>query len=385
MGATNFDGPLISYGNMGYLTQGPVPDPNQDSGPNVSFMGSAIPDVRFTFLKDQVEGFTGKVPAFWQTANIPVIDATPGATAADNIVAAANVTADTAMTLVNTATTAASWVPVVPMGASAAVNAIALDFGFTTGNCTAASTTIVVTDSSMFVPGMPLVIAGVGNSGGTAALLTNVRSITDSTHIVVVDAPLDTNSAAAIGTGNVWGPSELGFPKPAGALAYVARGPGLFLDPRQALTRVLSVAGSTSATGGDFVVAGYDIYGVAMTETITAAAGAGPTSGKKAFKYITSVTPGFTDAHNYSVGTTAVYGLHFRADDFAYVDAAKAGVHQTATTGFTAGTAAASGDVRGTYASAASTKLVVFQKVSLQQMLNADALSATSLYGPDQT
>ncbi len=121
------------------------------------------------------------------------------------------------------------------------------------------------------------------------------------------------------------------------------------------IARAVQVTGVSGGAGGAFLVSGYDVYGYPMTETITAAAGVATNNGKKAFKFIASVVPQFTDAHNYSVGTTDIFGLPMRADtwDQALVWFNSALI--TASTGFVAAdttspATATTGDPRGTYA-----------------------------------
>lgn len=126
-----------------------------------------------------------------------------------------------------------------------------------------------------------------------------------------------------------------------------------YYDPTKAWSCVIQISGSASATGGAFTIAGYDVYGQAMTETITAAAGAGPTNGKKAWKWITSVTPNFTDAHNYSVGTTLITGINVAADVAGYVYVWVSGTGITSNLTLTAADTTnpatkTTGDVRGT-------------------------------------
>src|SRR5206468_12363401 len=70
-----------------------------------------------------------------------------------------------------------------------------------------------------------------------------------------------------------------------------------FYDPTTMISRAVSITGVASGTGGNFTVSGYDVYGQAQTEVIAAGAGVSTVNGKKAFKWIVSVTPTFSDAH----------------------------------------------------------------------------------------
>lgn len=369
MAASIWDGPLHSYGDMGTITAavggtgGAVPDPNLDAGPCMLYQGDALPDVRFLYLKDKVQGYTGVVPAMLHsgfyilTSQIPAAHLTTGIAAAQNTVAGAAMTLATAQGV-----GFAPGVPLIPLSAAlntgAAVTVLALDFGFAFGNCTAGSATIPVADSTMFEVGMPLVIAGVGNSAGTTALLTQVASIPSATSITVptTAVPLASNATAPIGTGNLWGPSEVGFPLPTAALPYVAQGPGLFLDQQQTISRNLVVTcNSVSGTGGNITVVGYDVYGARLTEKIAIVPGTSVSGfGKKAFKYIVSATPDFTDAgFTYALGTADSFGFAFRSDNVELTSIWWNGALNVAATGYTAAVATSpatnlTGDVRGT-------------------------------------
>ena len=174
---------------------------------------------------------------------------------------------------------------------------------------------------------------------------------------------------------------------PAGALVidglpqYLGGEFGL-VDPTRSVARAVSVTGATSGTGGTFVVRGYDIYGEPMTENIIATAGATSVSGKKAFKFIASVTPSFTDAHNYSFQTTEIIGLPLRVDSFAYADIAYINARITANTGFVAADAtdpatAITGDVRGTYllgsASNGTNRIQIWIRGSVANLVNVSS------------
>jgi hypothetical protein len=146
-------------------------------------------------------------------------------------------------------------------------------------------------------------------------------------------------------------------------------------DPRVNISRAVSITATSGAAGGAFLVSGYDLYGAPQTEKITAASspsGSTTTNGKKAFKFISSVTPQTTDTKSYSVGTADVFGLPIAATDFPYVELGWAGALVATSTGFVAAVSTTAtnttGDVRGTYATQSSSngviKLIVFQTIS---------------------
>jgi hypothetical protein len=127
------------------------------------------------------------------------------------------------------------------------------------------------------------------------------------------------------------------------------------VDPTHNIARAVSITGSASATGGAFLVAGFDLYGQPQSEQITHPGGTGTQNGRKGWKFIASVTPQFTDAHNYAVGTADIYEFPLRVDFFPYATVGWANAIVAAATGFTAADATApatatTGSVRGTYA-----------------------------------
>lgn len=127
-----------------------------------------------------------------------------------------------------------------------------------------------------------------------------------------------------------------------------------FYDRTKMDARAVSITGNSSATGGNFTVSGYDVYGYAMSEVINQTGAGNTTNGAKAFKFITSVTPTFTDAHGYTIGTSDKFGLPIRTARFGDVDITYNSAVITASTGFVAADATTAttttGDVRGTYA-----------------------------------
>ena len=93
--------------------------------------------------------------------------------------------------------------------------------------------------------------------------------------------------------------------------------------------------------------------------------------------------PQFTDAHNYSVGTTDIYGLPLRSDNFGDLAINYNATGITASTGYVAAVTTSpatttTGDVRGTYAlqsaADASKRLVVRQFVTPANMGSVSGL-----------
>jgi len=125
-------------------------------------------------------------------------------------------------------------------------------------------------------------------------------------------------------------------------------------DVPRAVSIVSSNAGDTTQTA---TVYGTDLYGIAVTETITFN-GTTTVNGKKAFLKVTRVAISAALAGNGSVGSTDILGLPFAASSRNYVMTAYNGAQVTTGTfvGADATTATATtGDVRGTFVPASAT------------------------------
>lgn len=158
-------------------------------------------------------------------------------------------------------------------------------------------------------------------------------------------------------------------------------------DPNTTIARAVSVTGVASGSGGAITVRGYDLYGQAMTETITLGAGANTVNGKKAFKFVASATPAFTDTHAISVGTADVYGLPLKALTYGYINSTFNNAPVTAP-GFvaadtTATATATTGDVRGTITSTSdgAKRLQIMQGVSPADLVSLAPGVYTGYFG----
>ena len=374
MSITANSGPYISFGQTPYGNEY-----NPDLGPSLFWGGVARLDPRtnFTYLPGQG---SGSLTAGFATSDAMTINYAPYALGTAAIAALANVTSGTAMTLVSTNSTTTG----VSVGAT----------------CTNQSTGTAVT-------GLLLIDGYASFTGVVAANVLTVSSLTGTVTVgmtlsgtgvatgTLVTAQL-TGPAGGAGTYSVTGNATVGSTTITGQMTGTPAllqpfGQSLTVgiwNPQALVSRALSITGSSSATGGDFIISGYDIYGVPMTEKITHAGGTATTNGKKAFKYIASVTPQFTDAHNYSVGTTDIYGLPLRSDFFGDVAINYNAAAITANTGYTAAVTTSpatntTGDVRGTYALQAaadgSKRLMIRQFV-----LAANMATIPGLFGVTQ-
>lgn len=124
-------------------------------------------------------------------------------------------------------------------------------------------------------------------------------------------------------------------------------------SPTTALSRNINILSTGTDQTGTFTVRGFDIYGFPMSETITGGNGTA-SPGKKAFKYIQSVTPaGTVTSTGLAVGTGDIIGMPLRADQWGDLNVTYNNAGPATGTGFTAAVTttatATSGDVRGTY------------------------------------
>lgn len=175
-----------------------------------------------------------------------------------------------------------------------------------------------------------------------------------------------------------------------GLVSFGSAGTVQLWDPSTLLARAVSITGEAGGAGGAFSVVGIDIYGVPMHETITATAGATTTNGKKAWKYIQSVTPQFTDAHTYSVGTTDIIGFPLASSGagdllISYPAPALITVATNYLAGVTTVATAITGDVRGTLALATASNganvITLRQQVLPQNLALANGPGGTAITG----
>lgn len=398
-------------------------------GPSVAYQGEIVPDPRYSPInKDSLN--PGAVPGFMMSPTFVVIDAIPSIANATAIAASQAIvsTVGVALTLVtSTIATAAGvpvftpGVPIVPFGSSVATTVFALDFGFTNGSTTANSSTVQVTDNTILQTGQWLVIGGAA-SVTNKCLITQIASVsgTNLTTIFINPVAGSTIAFAPIGQGNYYGnlqPSSPGAsigPQQASAFAaepYIVAGFSKVVDAREVVARNLQFLSAGGASGtGQFLVTGYDIYGVPMTEIITASGTtAAQGSGKKAWKYISSITTQVAATtgtpQNVSVGPGNVVGFPLRNNKWEYLDIFWGGAFTVTNAGWTAAVTGTStnttGDVRGTQAlqsavvgstgvsqsavvANGANRLTITQSMEVPSMLIANPLNANSMFGIPQ-
>lgn len=97
--------------------------------------------------------------------------------------------------------------------------------------------------------------------------------------------------------------SVIAIDSTAAVLAYGSGGTVAIWNPAAGSGRVISLTkASTDATALVYTVNGRDMYGIKMTETITASTLSSVGIGKKAFKYISSIIPATTTINSTGVG-----------------------------------------------------------------------------------
>jgi len=382
MAISAFSGPVISFGQN---TIGNVTDYNPQLGPSLFWGGVGRIDPRPNFNYVPGQNF-GAFTAGFATSDTQTISSAPYALGAAAIAAAAATTANTAMTLVSTNSTTTG----VSVNASCinyntgvtATGLLLLD-GFTSFTGVVASS--ILTASSVtgaITIGMTLTGTGV-NSGTTVVNQLTGPPGGAGTYTVAGD---DTVGSTTITGQAALGPNAFGQPFGDTNSVYL-------WNPQALVSRAVSIVpvSGTSTAAVIFTVSGYDIYGVPMSEAITvptSTSTATTTNGKKAFKYIASVTPNVTNAITYSVGTTDIFGLPLLSNFFSDLAINYNAAAITATTGYVAAVTTSpatttTGDVRGTYAVQSATD--ASKRLAIRQfVLPANMGSTTGLFGVTQ-
>ena len=370
MSISAFTGPLISFG------QGQFADYNPQIGPSLFYAGAAILDPRaqFTYNPGRANptcGFLGSAdiatlniapPALSQTA-LSTAAATTGSTPIALVAASAKATAVAANISITNASTGVAVTGLVALDAFASVSGYICN-----GTSGVAGNLLIVTTSTVSLPliiGMTLaptggaacVITGYGPSVGasvTGVGFTGVYTVSGAAQAVGTSgSPVTITGALGASTGDAVTSSRLPFGSSGSVQLW---------NPQALSARAVSITPVSGTPTGNitFTVAGYDIYGFPMSEAISLTSGSTQgtaVNGKKAFKYIASITPSVTDTVTYSAGTTNIFGLPLRSDNFGDVlvkyAAALNPVVITSATGYVAAdttlASTTTGDVRGTY------------------------------------
>ncbi len=405
-------GPLVSFGQSTY----PAMEYNGEAAPSLFYNGSAILDPRqpYTFTPGQDAG--QPVCGFLGSNDVITLNSTPFALSNTAIAAAANVVNNTPMTLVSSNSLAASGTGIaVAQTISradtgvAVTGLLALDGGTTVsgyisnGTSGTAGNILIVSTASYAPLAIGMVISGTGitlgtqiigygptvnaTNGGGAAGFTGSYTVSGAPQAAGTSGSPLTITAVLSNVSFTGSNAIINSRVPFGQLASVQ-----LWNPTSLTARAVSVTGSASASGGNFLISGYDIYGYPMSEVIAGPASATTVNGKKAFKYIVSVTPQFTNAQNYSVGTTDIYGFPIRSDSFADLvinySASLNPVQITSATGYTAAVSTfattTTGDVRGTYALQTAAAVNANRLFVRQMPLVYNISTATGLFGVTQ-
>jgi hypothetical protein len=122
-----------------------------------------------------------------------------------------------------------------------------------------------------------------------------------------------------------------------------------------AIGRSVSITSTADVSSINFTVAGYDVYGNPITETLAGGTAATAAYTGKTFKWVASVASSTTSSNGISVGVGDIYGFPLYCSSVGYLnlvwDDVYASTNTTVTATFVAGstvTTAGATDVRGT-------------------------------------
>jgi hypothetical protein len=156
-------------------------------------------------------------------------------------------------------------------------------------------------------------------------------------------------------------------------------------DPARTAARVVTVTAAGTDSGRTVTIAGNDIYGVPITQTLNVL-NTSAVATTKAFKYIRTATLDALPTGGISLGVGSIFGLPIRADTLAYVQAFHLTSSAVAITAAATTSNATSGDARGTFICAISntSRVTVFQSVEPSAMVALSTGTVSGLIGLDQ-
>jgi hypothetical protein len=185
-------------------------------------------------------------------------------------------------------------------------------------------------------------IGWLGDSGGVCVLnqtpqtltTTNIAGSQTATAGTALTLAAATTGITIVGSGGlvVWPSGNTvpanslvldgnpGLLSPLGAVAQPSSGNTMvsLYDPTKAISRNVRIVTNADDSAGTYTVKGYDIYGYPMSEAI-AGVNTATASGKKAFKFITSITPsGTVNSTGVTVGTGDVFGFPLRVNTIGF-------------------------------------------------------------------
>lgn len=373
MAKTAFSGPLISFGQSVYTPN----EYNPDLGPCMMYAGQGILDPRTPFTYNPGQGDHVPVYAWLGTDGVQTLSIVPYTKATGAVVASADPTsAALALVSANSSTTGVYITPSITRSDTGVVDTgvggnglVVLDaYASITASITAGVMTVTANSTMPISNGMTLLTSAGTVSAGTVLGTQIVSQLTAGTGGMGVAGTYQLNNTGLTATS---GTVTLAYQNPQQCIVPfgsvpnpntgLATGNVNLWNPQALVGRALAVTAASGATYTTATIAGYDIYGYPMVESITLSAGS-QVAGKKAWKYVRSVTlsGGTADTtHAYSVDTTDVLGFPLRSDNFGDIILNNA----TSLTGVTLTTAvtnylpsdrttatATTGDVRGTYA-----------------------------------
>lgn len=259
-----------------------------------------------------------------------------------------------------------------------------------------------IVDYTPFTAGASAIAISSVNAPVSGAALTLAPKSSNGTFLTTIVAP-ETGAAVSV----------VALDSTAATLNFGSGGTVAMWNPAAGTGRAIAVLTSCANTNSEvYIVRGRDMYGFKMTENIvgsTTSSGTG--TGKKAFKYIQSVTCSTTvtvTSTGVSIGMTDIYGLPLKAAYPHGITVQVSSVGPTTANNITLSTSvnftvastnasqtATTGDVRGTYtssiagnfttvAASAAVRLTIYQPVTVQAAALVTASDVSAMFGATQ-